>query len=92
MAHTIRGKNKLLHRVNRLRGQVEAAARALENEDDCGKVLLTLAACRGAINALMAEILEGHVRFHVLDPKGKSSAAQMAAADELITVINRYLK
>jgi len=36
-----------------------ALKKALNEERDCGEVLLTLAACRGAMNALMAEILEG---------------------------------
>jgi DNA-binding FrmR family transcriptional regulator len=54
-------------------------------------VLLTLAACRGAMNALMAEILEGHVRLHLLQ-SGSHSDARAAAGEELIEVIKRYLK
>jgi DNA-binding FrmR family transcriptional regulator len=53
---------------------------------------MTLAATRGAINSLMSEVLEGHVRFHVLSPEGKPSAGQRRAADELIDVIRTYLK
>lgn len=92
MAHTIRDKKKLLHRVRRIRGQVNAVETALENEKDCSAVLLNLAACRGAINSLMAEILEGHIRFHVLDPDRKPTAEQFEAAQELIDVIKSYLK
>ena len=66
MAHTIQNKKKLLARLNRIRGQINAIEKALNEERDCGEILLTLASCRGAMNALMAEILEGHVRLHLL--------------------------
>ena len=92
MAHTIKDKKKLLHRVRRLRGQLNAIEKALDEEHDCSTVLLTLAACRGAMDALMAEIIEGHIRFHILDPKQKPTAEQTEAAQEVITVIRRYLK
>ncbi|HKF28778.1 MAG TPA: metal-sensing transcriptional repressor, partial [Candidatus Binataceae bacterium] len=36
MSHTIREKTKLLHRVRRLRGQLLAVERALEEEAGCG--------------------------------------------------------
>jgi DNA-binding FrmR family transcriptional regulator len=90
MAHVIQNKKKLLARISRIRGQINGIERALEENHDCGEVLLTLAACRGALNALMAEILEGHVRQHVLNDK--STESQVAAGDELIEVIKRYLK
>ena len=92
MAHTSKDKKKLLARVRRIRGQVEAIERAIEQEQECSAVLLTLAACRGAMNSLMAEILEGHVRDHVLDPDGKPTAAQTEAAQEVIDLIRTYLK
>jgi DNA-binding FrmR family transcriptional regulator len=92
MAHTIQDKRKLLHRVRRLRGQLNAVERALESEQDCSAVLLTLAACRGAMDALMAEIIEGHIRFHILDPKHEPTAEQKRAAKDVIAVVRRYLK
>jgi DNA-binding FrmR family transcriptional regulator len=92
MAHTIHDQKKLLLRVGRIRGQVNAVEKALLDEKDCSTVLVTLAACRGAINSLMSEVLEGHVRFHVLDPKGKPTIEQTSAAEELIDVIRTYLK
>ena len=92
MAHTIKDKKKLLDRVRRLRGQLNAIEKALDEERDCSAVLLTLAACRGAMDALMAEIIEGHIRFHILDRKQQPTAEQKKAAQEVITVIRRYLK
>jgi FrmR/RcnR family transcriptional regulator, repressor of frmRAB operon len=92
MAHTTRHKQMLLNRVRRIRGQVQAIEKALDEEQDCGEILQTVAACRGAINGLMCEILEGHVREHVLDPRGTSSSKQIEAAEELIRVVKAYLK
>jgi FrmR/RcnR family transcriptional regulator, repressor of frmRAB operon len=92
MAHTKKDKEKLLNRVNRIKGQVNAIEKALEAGDDCSRVLQTIAACRGAINGLMAEVLEGHVRFHVVDPRRKPTTEQAEATEELIDLVNRYLK
>ena len=92
MAHTSKDKKKLLDRIKRIRGQLNGLEKAVEEERDCGGVLLTLAACRGAMNALMAEILEGHVRHHVLPESGATSQESQHAAEELIEVLRRYLK
>ena len=92
MAHTVEDKKKLLHRVRRLRGQLNAVEKSLEAEHDCSTVLLTLAACRGAMDSLMSEIIEGHIRFHILDSKQEPTAEQKKAAQEVIGVVRRYLK
>jgi DNA-binding FrmR family transcriptional regulator len=88
MAHTTKDKEKLMNRVRRIKGQIEAIEKALDEDQECSKVLQTIAASRG----LMAEVMEGHVRYHVLNPKGKPTAEQAEAADELIDIVNRYLK
>jgi DNA-binding FrmR family transcriptional regulator len=92
MAHTIRDKTKLLNRVRRIRGQIEAVERALEADLDCTDTLRLIAASRGAINSLMAEVLEGHVRFHVMDPKWRPESDHANASEELIEVVRAYLK
>jgi DNA-binding FrmR family transcriptional regulator len=92
MAHTIRDKKKLLNRVRRIRGQLAAVEKAVEQEQDCSQILLTIAACRGAINGLMAEIMEGHIRFHVVDPDEQPTTHRARAAQELIDVVKAYLK
>ena len=91
MAHTIRDKKKLLNRVRRIRGQIEAVERLLENEQGCFEVLQQIAACRGSINGLMAEVLEGHIRGHVGDSHAPK-ASQHIAVEELITITRSYLK
>jgi DNA-binding FrmR family transcriptional regulator len=92
MAHTRRDKDKLLKRVSRIQGQVEALKRALQEEQECSSVLLLLASCRGAFNGLMAEIVEGHIRCHVLGEDTKPTSPKAQAADELIDLVKSYLK
>lgn len=64
LAHVIRNKNKPLNRVRRIKGHVDAVERSLEGGAECSDILHTIAACRGAIDGLMAEVIEGHIRFH----------------------------
>jgi DNA-binding FrmR family transcriptional regulator len=90
MAHTVREKTKLLARVRRIRGQVEAIERALEAEVGCADVLQVIASVRGAMNSLMAEVMEDHVRLHVINPARDAERAR--GAEELIDVIRAYLK
>ena len=92
MAHTARDKEKLLLRVRKIRGQIDALERALGEESDCADVLQLLAACRGALHGLMAEVVEGHIRFHVLSPHTSANSPQVEAAEELIEVVRAYLK
>lgn len=92
MAHTLEEKKKLLNRVRRIRGQVEAVERSLDQEAECSDVLHNIAACRGAMDALMAEVIEGHIRFHVLDPMMQSTDEQLQAADDLVHALRAYLK
>jgi len=91
MAHTVREKSKLLARVRRIRGQVEAVERALESELGCGDVLQLITSIRGAVNGLMAEVIEDHIRFHVVAPS-LSARERDENTDELIEVVRSYLR
>jgi DNA-binding FrmR family transcriptional regulator len=94
MSHLIRDKTKLLNRVRRIRGQVDAIERALEagEDDECTTVMQLIAATRGAMDGLMASVLEGHVRFHMVDPDRNPTSREARAAQELIDVVKSYLK
>lgn len=92
MAHTTRDKQKLLNRVRRIKGQVEGIEKALEADKDCYLVLNTIVACRGALNGLMAEVLEGHIQYHVLDPDRPPEPGQAKAAEQLVDLIHAFLK
>ena len=92
MAHIIRDKKKMLNRVRRIRGQVEAIERALEDEAGCAKVMHLISAVRGATNGLMAEVVEDHVRTHLVGSARRPEALNDEAADALIDVVRAYLR
>lgn len=90
MAHTIKEKSKLLARVRRIRGQVEAIERGLDAEIGCSDILQLVASVRGAVNGLTFELIEDHMRNHVL--AAKNAEERVAGAEELIDVVRAYLK
>ena len=91
MAHTIKSKKQLLTRVRRVKGQVEALEKALDAELDCPAVLQQIAAIRGAVNGLMSEVLEGHLREHLgandITPQQRSEDLE-----QVVTALRSYLK
>ena len=92
MAHTAEEKKKLLVRVNRIQGQLKSIREAIEEERECEDVLQQIAACRGAVNSLLVEIVEGEIRFHVLDKNAKVESKETKAAENLIGILHRYIK
>ena len=92
MAHTIREKKKLLARVSRIRGQVEAIERALTEEAECERIMHMIAGIRGGVAGLMAEVVEDHIRTHLVDSEKNPGALKADAADQLIAVVHTYLK
>lgn len=90
MSHTIRDKEKLIARVRRLGGQIEGIERALEAEKPCGEILRQLASARGAMGGLTAEVMEDHLREHVLH--AETDAKRRQGGEELIGVIRTYMK
>ena len=87
MPHAPEDKKKALARVRRIRGQAEALERALEAGADCAPVLQQLAAIRGAVNGLMSEILESHVREQLAAPHSVD-----ALAADITALVRSYLK
>jgi DNA-binding FrmR family transcriptional regulator len=82
-----------MNRIRRLRRQVGAIEKALEQGQECGAILQTIAACRGAMNGLMAELVKEQIRSHVLTPdRRKPTAKQAQAAEGLIRLVRRYLR
>ena len=88
MAHTTREKKPLLARVRRIKGQAQALERALEQEAECAAILQQLAAIRGAVSGLMAQILEDHLREHV----DRTTRAPRSDMEQVIAVLRSYLK
>jgi len=92
MSHMICEKPKLLRRVRRIRGQVEAVERALDAEIGCADIMQLIAAVRGAINGLMAEVMQDHIRVHAIDPERQPDPERAQATEALIDVVRSYLK
>lgn len=89
--HAVRGKDQLIARVRRIAGQIAAIEKAIDTEVGCAAVLQQVAGARGAINGLMDELIQDHLREHVARP-GLDDATRAAGADELIAIIRRYAK
>ena len=91
MPHTIKTKKQLLTRVRRIKGQAEALEKALDRETECAAVLQQIAAIRGAVNGLMTQVLEGHIREH-LGPDALSPKQRNKDLEQLVAVLRSYLK
>jgi DNA-binding FrmR family transcriptional regulator len=88
MTHLAREKLDLVTRTKKIIGQLESVLRALEEDAHCADLLQRLAASRGAINSLMGELMEDHIRNHM--PRKTKSSEE--AADDLIEIVRTYLK
>lgn len=91
MPHSPEEKKKVLARVKRIRGQCDALERALEAGADCNPVLQQIAAIRGAVNGLMSEVMEAHLREEFGQP-ARSDAQRAARVAEMSSLIRSYLK
>ncbi len=86
-----REKQKLVSRIKRLRGQMDAVERSLAEGDECADILMLLAAIRGGVNSLMAEFLEDHIRLHMMHPSHRTESPEELTED-LISLVRAYLK
>jgi DNA-binding FrmR family transcriptional regulator len=84
-------KQKLLSRIKRLAGQIDAVERSITEGDECADILMLLAAIRGAVNSLMAEILEDHIRLHIAHPN-RTKGTPEDLTEDLISLVRAYLK
>ena len=91
MSHVAKEKSKLLNRLKRLRGQIEAMERAVDADDECVAILQQATACRGALDGFIAEVIEDHIREHLVDPAPRDTP-QAVAAEALIDIVHQYLK
>ncbi|UTH72806.1 metal/formaldehyde-sensitive transcriptional repressor [Chromobacterium sp. IIBBL 290-4] len=90
MTHTVKDKAKLLARVRRLKGQAAALEKQLDSGDDCAAILQQIAAIRGAVNGLMAAVMEGHLVDHlVMEPDEDKRRQEL---EVVLQVVKSYLK
>ena len=90
-SHTIKDKSKLLTRVRRIRGQSDALEKALASDANCAAILQQIAAIRGAVNGLMSEVLEHHLRDH-LGSQATDAVQRGRDLEEVVSVLKSYLK
>ena len=88
MSHVANEKAKLLNRIKRLRGQIEAIERAVEGDQECADVLQQATSCRGALDGFIAEVIEDHIREHMVDPRAGRDDPRVAAAEELVEIVH----
>lgn len=91
MPHTAREKKRVQSRVRRIRGQADALDRALGAGTECGAVLQQIAAIRGAVDGLMSEVMEAHIREQFGRPAG-SRAEREARVLEMTGLVRSYLR
>jgi DNA-binding FrmR family transcriptional regulator len=74
-----------------VRGQLDSLERALTEGAECGPILQQIAAMRGAINGLMAGVLESHMReeFAQLAP---GDGAPNKSIDDVVSLVRTYLR
>lgn len=89
--HSPEEKKKVLARIRRIRGQCEGVERALGAGADCSPVLQQIAAIRGAVNGLMSEVLEAHLREQFGEPAA-DAASRKARVDEMTALVRSYLR
>jgi len=89
MSHVQENRRKLVARVRRIGGQLASLERAIEGDEECGAVLQQLAAVRGAVNGLILQVMEGHLRAHVA---GNGNAKQQDELLPVLAVLRSYLK
>lgn len=92
MRHVANEKVKLLNRLRRLRGQIEALERAVDTDEECSGVLQQATSCRGALDGFIAEVIEDHIREHMLAENQPLTDPRTVAAEELIDIVHSYLK
>ena len=91
MTHVAKEKQNLLNRLKRIRGQIEAIERAVQSDGECARVLQQATACRGALEGFIGEVIEDHIREHMVDPEASRDDPRVQAAEELVAIVHSYL-
>ena len=76
MTHIEKEKSKLLNRLKRLRGQLEAIERAVDADMECARVLQLATSCRGALDGFIAEVIEDHIRERMIDSSASRTGSK----------------
>jgi DNA-binding FrmR family transcriptional regulator len=91
MGHVAKEKQKLLNRLKRLKGQLDAIERAVSADAECARILQQATASRGALDGFIAELIEDHIREHMIDPTAGLDDPRTQAGEELVAIVHAYL-
>ncbi len=80
---------KLIHRLNRIEGQIRGIRNMLENDAYCPDILIQSAAVNAAVNAFNKELLASHIRSCVADD---IRAGHDEVIDELVATMRKLMK
>lgn len=89
MEHSHTDKKKVLDRLSRAIGHLEAIRRMVEEERDCSEVLVQIAAVRTAVNNVGRIILLDHINHCIVHAVENGDQRVL---DDLNTAINRFVK
>ncbi|WP_431225038.1 Ni(II)/Co(II)-binding transcriptional repressor RcnR [Serratia sp. L9] len=90
MSHTIRDKQKIIARTNKIQGQVVALKKMLDEPHECAAVLQQIAAIRGAVNGLMREVIKGHLTEHIVYESEEKKREE--DLEVVLKVLDSYIK
>ena len=80
---------KLIHRLNRIEGQIRGIRAMVENGAYCPDILVQSAAVNAAVNAFNKELLASHIRTCVARD---IRAGDDAVIDELVHTLQKLMK
>ncbi len=90
---------KLIHRINRIEGQIKALKAKLEAESECGQkepyeVIRQLSAIKGAVNGMIHSYIEHYAKEHIVNEIQSSHNKEEALAimDSLLDIIKTFGK
>ena len=79
----------LIHRLNRIEGQVRGIKRMVEDEAYCPDILIQVSAVNSALNSFSKVLLGNHIRTCVADDIRNG---QEETIDELVTLLQKLMK
>ena len=82
-------KRRLIHRLNRIEGQVRGIRGMLEKDAYCPDILVQSAAVTAAMNAFSRELLASHIRGCVAED---IRAGHDEVIDELLTTLQKLMR
>ena len=80
---------KLIHRLNRIEGQIRGIRGMVESGAYCPDILVQAAAVNAAVNAFNTELLASHIRSCVADD---IRAGKDETIDELVATLQKLMK